>query len=67
MMAYVFSGLVIAGIILYVALTIGGLIWGVGNDHPFIGCIPFALLVLFMLFCMFMAIAQAFIEAGVGA
>jgi hypothetical protein len=67
MMAYVFSGLVIAGVILYVALCIGGLIWGVDNDHPFIGCIPCALLVFLMLFCMFMAIAQAFTEAGVGA
>lgn len=40
---------------------------GVVNDHPFIGCIPFALLVLLMLFCMFMATAQAFAEAVVGA
>lgn len=67
MMAYVFSGLVIAGIILYCALCIGGLIWGIDNDHPIIGCIPFMLLVLAMLFCMFMAIAQALAEAGVGA
>lgn len=36
-----------------------GLVWGIVNDHPFIGCIPFALLVLLMLFCMFMATAQA--------
>lgn len=40
---------------------------GIVNDHPFIGCIPFALLVLLMLFCMFMATAQAFAEAVVGA
>lgn len=44
-----------------------GLVWGIVNDHPFIGCIPFALLVLLMLFCMFMATAQAFAEAVVGA
>ena len=33
MMAYVFSGLVIAGIILYCALCIVGLVWGIVNDH----------------------------------
>lgn len=44
-----------------------GFVWGIVNDHPFIGCIPFALLVLLMLFCMFMATAQAFAEAVVGA
>ncbi|MFR4548536.1 MAG: hypothetical protein ACLT4Y_09655 [Bifidobacterium breve] len=40
---------------------------GSSTTTSFIGCIPFALLVLLMLFCMFMATAQAFAEAVVGA
>jgi len=58
---------VIVGVVLYVALCFGGIVWGLDNDHPFIGSIPFALLVLFWLFCMFIVIAQSFVEAGVGA
>ncbi|MBW3077725.1 hypothetical protein [Bifidobacterium simiiventris] len=67
MMAYVYAGLVIAGVILYIALCIGGIAWGLDNDHPFIGFIPFLLLILLWLFGVFIWIAQELAEAGVGA
>ncbi|RSX52996.1 hypothetical protein [Bifidobacterium samirii] len=65
--AYLLAILIIAGAILYIVLAAAALMWGLDTDHPILGCIPIMPLFAFILLYLVNDLAQALVEAGVGA